>query len=111
MGAYEPAPGLGARLRRVGPVEPAAGWSFLVRTGPASGYLAALAVNPYPVAPGHWVQGRLWFTGDGGRSWSRRATPCTGMSYAVSAAPGGVLLAVCAAEPGSGERARPSGDR
>jgi len=50
------APGYGGSV----PVEPAAGRSFLVRTGPQSGYVAALAVTPYPVVPGHQAQGRLW---------------------------------------------------
>ena len=68
--------------------------------------MAALAVTPYPVVPGHRAQGRLWFTADGGRSWSRRATPCTGMGYAVSAAPDGALFAVCAGEPGAGEQGK-----
>jgi len=96
------APGYGGSV----PVEPAAGRSFLVRTGPQSGYVAALAVTPYPVVPGHQAQGRLWFTANGGRSWSRRATPCTGMGYAMSAAPDGELFAVCAGEPGAGQQGK-----
>lgn len=95
-------PGYGGSV----PVESAAGRSYLVRTGPKSGYVAALAVTPYPVVPGHQAQGRLWFTADSGRSWSRRATPCTGMSYAMSAAPDGALFAVCAGEPGAGEQGK-----
>ena len=95
-------PGYGGSV----PVEPAVGQSFLVRTGPRSGYVAALAVTPYPVVPGHRAPGRLWFTADGGRSWSRRATPCTGMGDAVSAAPDGALFAVCADEPGAGEQGK-----
>jgi hypothetical protein len=95
-------PGYGGSV----PVEPAVGQSFLARTGPESGYVAALAVTPYPVVPGRRSQGRLWFTGDGGRSWSRRATPCTGMGYAVSAAPDGALFAVCAGQPGAGEQGK-----
>ncbi len=95
-------PGYGGSV----PVEPAVGRSFLVRTGPQSGYVASLAVTPYPVLPGNAARGRLWFTADGGRSWSRRATPCTGMGYSVSAAPDGALFAVCAGEPGAGQQGK-----
>jgi len=95
-------PGYGGSV----PVEAAAGRSYLVRTGPESGYVATLAVTPYPVRPGKAARGRLWLTTDGGRSWARRVTPCTGMSYAVSAAPDGALFAVCAGEPGAGEQGK-----
>jgi photosystem II stability/assembly factor-like uncharacterized protein len=95
-------PGYGGSV----PVESAAGRTLLVRTGPESGYVAALAVTSYPLLAGHQAQGRLWTTADGGPSWSRRATPCTGMGYAVSAAPDGALFAVCGGEPGVGEQGK-----
>lgn len=95
-------PGYGGSV----PVEPAAGRSYLVRTGQQSGYVATLAVTPYPVTPGPRAQGQLWLTADGGRSWSRRAAPCTGMGYAISAPPDGALFAVCAGEPGAGQQGK-----
>jgi len=78
------------------------GQEWLVRTSRSSGYVASLAQDP--VLPGHKpVAASLWFTANGGRSWSRRSTPCTaGWGAAVSAAPDGTLFAICAGEPGAG---------
>ena len=78
----------------------------MVRTSQSSAYLLQNAVsNPQDqanVAP-------LWFTTDGGTSWSERSIPCAvGSSQcgsiALSAAPDGTLLAVCAGEPGAGSQ-------
>jgi photosystem II stability/assembly factor-like uncharacterized protein len=51
----------------------------------------------------------LWFTTNGGMSWSRRAIPCgvpASNSVALSAAPDGKLMAICAGEPGAGNEAK-----
>jgi photosystem II stability/assembly factor-like uncharacterized protein len=83
------------------PAGAAQGQSWLARTGRSSGYVASLMPGP-----GMTRTAGLWFTSDGGRSWSRRRTPCTGMSAALSAAPGGVLFAVCASQPGAGQQGK-----
>jgi hypothetical protein len=48
----------------------------------------------------------LWYTADGGASWSRRQIPCglDALSDAMSAAPGGALVVVCAGEPSAGSQ-------
>jgi photosystem II stability/assembly factor-like uncharacterized protein len=51
----------------------------------------------------------LWFTTNGGMSWSRRTIPCGAWasdSVAISVAPDRGLLAVCAGEPGAGNEAK-----
>jgi photosystem II stability/assembly factor-like uncharacterized protein len=69
---------------------------WLLRTGPSAGYVLA--------RPGPAGRAPLWFTGNGGRTWSRRQIPCDGMSVALTAAPDGTLTAVCAGEPGTGNQ-------
>jgi len=68
------------------------------RTGPR---IALLAARPEPDRAGQPIMARpggglspgtsgpagLWFTGDAGRNWSRRGTPCTGLAAARSVAP------------------------
>jgi photosystem II stability/assembly factor-like uncharacterized protein len=56
--------------------------------------------------PGAAGPAGLWFTADGGRTWARRATPCTGLAAALAAAPGGTLFAVCAGQPGAGQQGK-----
>jgi photosystem II stability/assembly factor-like uncharacterized protein len=79
------------------------GQTTLVRLGVDSAYLLTNPSGPNgttnDVAP-------LWFTADGGRSWSARQIPCamSAMSVVLSAAPDGTLLAVCAGEPGAGSQ-------
>jgi hypothetical protein len=83
--------------------EPALGQTWLLRTGPHSAYVSAYpAISP---------QGRpdsvpLWYTSDGGSSWSRRRLPCgiDAMSAAVGSAGRRVLAAVCADEPSAGNQ-------
>ncbi len=85
--------------------EPAAGQTWLVRTGLDSGYvMSSPAVNPRgqpDVAP-------LWYTANAGVTWSRRQLPCglDALSAVLSAAPGGPLTAVCAAEPSAGSQVK-----
>jgi photosystem II stability/assembly factor-like uncharacterized protein len=100
----------GGRTWAPSPSQPPAAFSgnggqVLVRTGTSSGYVGSLAREP--VLPGHKpVPGSLWFTGNGGQSWSRRHTPCADMSAVMSAAPDGTLFAVCAGEPGAGQQGK-----
>lgn len=76
------------------------GQTWLVRVSQSSAYVLStpVASGPGPdVAP-------LWFTDDGGSSWSSRHIPCAigALSIVLSAAPDGTLFAVCATEPGAG---------
>lgn len=76
--------------------------SWLVRSGPSAGFV--LSLTPQPGARG---PAAVWFTPDGGRTWSRRAVPCASYWGAVlSAAPSGVLFAVCGGEPGAGQQGK-----
>jgi photosystem II stability/assembly factor-like uncharacterized protein len=97
--APAPAQPPGATVRAVGGTvaqEGALGQTWLVRTGPSSAYLLS---NPARngTAP-------LWFTGNGGAAWSQGQIPCGSgaLGAALSAAPDGTLLAVCAAQPTAG---------
>jgi photosystem II stability/assembly factor-like uncharacterized protein len=78
----------------------------MVRIGQSSAYLVPNAVNnPQDRANA----APLWFTKDGGTSWSERSIPCAvnvASTIALSAAPDGTLLAVCAGEPGAGSQAK-----
>ena len=85
--------------------EVAAGQTWLLRTGPLSGYvLGSPAVN----SKGRPDSAALWWTGDAGASWSARRIPCEldALSVVVSAATDGTLVAVCASEPGTGFQAK-----
>jgi photosystem II stability/assembly factor-like uncharacterized protein len=48
----------------------------------------------------------LWFTSNGGNSWSNRQVPCHigALSAVLSAAPNGTLMAVCASGPNAGSQ-------
>jgi photosystem II stability/assembly factor-like uncharacterized protein len=78
--------------------------TWMVRTSQSSAYVLQHGVaNPQ----GQANAAALWFTTNGGTSWSERSIPCaTGpaSSIALSAAPDGTLLAVCAGEPGAGSQ-------
>lgn len=77
------------------------GQSYLVRTGPATAYLTS---NPSTTGQGPSATAPLWFTDDGGRTWSARQVECgIGSSMdSISAAPNGTLVAVCAGPPSAG---------
>jgi photosystem II stability/assembly factor-like uncharacterized protein len=94
-------PAIAAGYNGAEPPGAAAGQSWLVRTGRLSGYVASLTPQPGKTGPAG-----LWFTSDGGRTWSRRGTPCTGLAAALSAAPGRALYAVCGGEPGAGQQGK-----
>ncbi len=74
------------------------GQTWLIRTGPSSGYLLSDPQGTRGIEP-------LWYTANSGRTWSARQLPCgraTGWYAAASVAPSGTLFAVCAGEPGVG---------
>jgi photosystem II stability/assembly factor-like uncharacterized protein len=104
--AASPAQPPGATVRAVGgrpAQEPAAGQTWLLRTGRSSGYV--LSGPASDAAP-------IWFTTDAGRSWSARQVRCGpigAMSVTLAAAPDGTLLAVCAGQPGAGNQAKSAG--
>jgi photosystem II stability/assembly factor-like uncharacterized protein len=83
--------------------ESALGQTWLVRISKSSAYLGT---NPAGNQYGSEDNAPLWFTSDGGRSWSNRQLPCAmdASSAVVSAAPDGALLAVCASQPGAGSQ-------
>ena len=84
------------------------GQSWMVRISQSSAYLLQNVVsNPQDQAN----TAPLWFTTDGGTSWTERSIPCAvlsslsgGESISLSAAPDGTLLAVCAGEGGAGSQ-------
>jgi photosystem II stability/assembly factor-like uncharacterized protein len=79
---------------------PSSGQTWLVRTGPAAAYVVS---DPEPVhhAPD---DAPVWFTTDGGRHWTPHFVPCglPARTVALSADPGGALLAVCATRAAAG---------
>ena len=82
-------------------LERAQGQSWLVRTGVASAYLIS---TPIPNQSGQPDSAPLWFTDDGGYSWTARTVPCglNALSVTLSAASDGSLMAVCAGQPSAG---------
>lgn len=106
--SWHPAPSQppGAFLGFAGELsETALGQTWLVRTGPTAGYVLA-----YPDLNSRGLPDRapLWYTADGGRTWSRRQSPCgqDAMSAVAALAPGGALVAMCAGEPGAGAQGK-----
>ena len=94
----------GASLRgtTAGPFdEPALGQTWLLRTGLRTAYLATY---PEVNQRGRPDSVPLWYTSNGGATWSRRKLPCgiDAMSAAAGFAPGHVLAAVCAGQPSAG---------
>lgn len=83
--------------------QPADGQTWLVRTGPSSGYVLSQPVRGR--AP-------MWFTADAGKTWSRRQLRCgpvAAISATLTAAPDGALLAVCAGQPAAGYQRKSAG--
>lgn len=83
--------------------ESAGGQTWLVRTGPASGYVLA---RPPVNDVGRPNSAGLWYTSNAGVSWSARRIPCglDAISVAMSVAPDGALAAVCAYQPTAGSQ-------
>ena len=77
------------------------GQTWLVRVSQSSAYI----LSPPPIGPaGTSPDAPMWFTRNGGASWSSRSIPCSlpSDSVALSVAPSGKLIAVCASEPAAG---------
>jgi photosystem II stability/assembly factor-like uncharacterized protein len=92
-----PAAGLGTG-------NPAAG-AWLIRIGQSSAYV----VSRPPVRPGVAADDvPIWFTSNGGASWSRRPAPCgiNALDDSASVAPDGALFVACAGEPAAGVQAK-----
>ena len=104
--APSPAQPPGATVRAVAgqpAAEGAAGQTWLLRTGRSSAYVLSSPAGD--VAP-------MWFTADGGATWSARQVRCgpiTAISATLTAAPGGTLLAVCAGQPSAGYQEKSAG--
>jgi hypothetical protein len=95
---WEPSPAVPPHLV-TGLRNGANGQTYLVRTSRSAAYLmlapASMRYDASSVIP-------LWFTSNGGISWSNRQVPCGALSAVLSAAPNGTLMAVCASGPGAG---------
>jgi len=81
--------------------EPAAGQTWLLRAGRSAAYVLA---SPAVSDRGKSDSARLWYTANGGASWSRRRLGCGigALSVSMARSPGGALVGVCADEPGAG---------
>lgn len=78
------------------------GQSYLARVNRTSAYLMlapSLKSGVPSVAP-------LWYTSDGGATWSKRDVPCHigAFSSVLSVDASGTLMAACASEPGAGNQ-------
>jgi hypothetical protein len=83
--------------------EGAAGQTWLLRTGRSSAYVLSGPVSD--IAP-------MWFTADGGATWSARQVRCgriAAISATLTAAPDGTLLAVCDGQPAAGYQQKSAG--
>jgi photosystem II stability/assembly factor-like uncharacterized protein len=83
--------------------EGALGQTWLVRMSQSTAYLLS---NPVTNPTGQADSAPLWFTTNGGASWSNLSVPCgiDSLSAVLSAAPDGTLLAVCAGQPSAGSQ-------
>jgi photosystem II stability/assembly factor-like uncharacterized protein len=77
--------------------------TWLVRLSATAGYLAS---NPTFNFGGQASTAPLWYTADSGRTWSARQVDCgfNALTDAISAAPDGTLVAVCANQPSAGSQ-------
>ena len=74
------------------------GQTYLVRVSKLEAYVLG---RPLESVRGKPVAAPLWFTSNGGRTWSNRQIPCglNAFSAVLAAAPDGTLEAVCAGGP------------
>lgn len=92
-------PGNGSKVAE----EPALGQTWLVRTSATSAYVLSYpAYDSAATAPG--VDAPLWYTANGGASWSVRQIPCgiAALSVVMAVGPQGTLFAMCAGQPSAG---------
>jgi photosystem II stability/assembly factor-like uncharacterized protein len=76
------------------------GQTSLVRLSPSSAYLLGR-----PSGAGNVLDPPMWFTSDGGVSWSIRSTACVTPGFvALAAAPDGSLVTVCAGGAAAGSQ-------
>ena len=77
------------------------GQTYLVRVSKLEAYVLG---RPPESVRGKPVAAPLWFTSNGGRTWSNRQIPCglNAFSAVLAAAPDGTLEAVCAGGPSAG---------
>jgi photosystem II stability/assembly factor-like uncharacterized protein len=77
--------------------------TWLVRVSTSAAYLAS---NPSFNPDDQPSTAPLWYTADGGRTWSARQVDCgfNALTDAISLAPDGTLVAVCAQQPSAGSQ-------
>jgi hypothetical protein len=99
-------PGAVTRGSESGPsYEPAAGQTWLLRAGRSVAYVLA---SPAVSDRGKSDAATLWYTANGGASWSRRRLGCgiDALSVSLARAPAGALVGVCADEPSTGSQVK-----
>ncbi|HVB01124.1 MAG TPA: hypothetical protein VNE42_07670 [Acidimicrobiales bacterium] len=81
------------------------GQSYLDRINRSTAYLM---LEPHSNFGGGPSVAPLWYTSDGGKTWSNRQVPCHigALSSVFSVAPGGALMAVCASQPSAGSQTK-----
>ncbi len=95
-------PGAATSGNASGPAnEPAAGQTWLLRAGASAGYVVS---SPAVNGSGKPDFVTLWYTANGGASWSTRRVGCgiDALSVSVARSPEGALVGVCAGQPGAG---------
>jgi photosystem II stability/assembly factor-like uncharacterized protein len=77
------------------------GQSYLVRIDRSTAYLM---LEPHYSLDGGPSIAPLWYTSDGGKSWSNRQVPChiSALSSVFTVATNGTLMAACASQPSAG---------
>lgn len=77
------------------------GQTFLIRVNPRVAYVVLPPIVNFKGTTDH---AELWFTANDGVTWTKRSIACgiDALSVALSAAPGGALIGVCASGPSTG---------
>jgi photosystem II stability/assembly factor-like uncharacterized protein len=77
--------------------------TWLIRLSSTAAYLASSPTFHFGGQPS---TAPLWYTADSGRTWSARQVDCgfNALTDAISAAPDGTLVAVCANQPSAGSQ-------